>query len=92
MSIVTESDSRLMEMCSYISGGFVTEGSQCVVVVESKGSTPQMFSIIAKTPFQTSDELFSEVAEMLNTVPDNISVSVFGICGGFQGKSFKTNS
>lgn len=89
MSIVTESDSRLMEMCAFISGGFVTEGSQCVVVVEAKDSAPQMFSILSKTPHQTSDELFTEVAATLNTVPDNISVSVFGICGGFQGKTFK---
>lgn len=89
MSIVTDSDSRLMETCSLIAGGFVTEGSQCVVVVESKGSPPQMFSIISKTPHQTSEKLFSDVAMSLKTVPDNICVCVFGICGGFEGKDFK---
>lgn len=72
-----------------IAGGFVQEGSQCVVIVESNDNSEHlcMSSVKSATPRENPDELMKKLSSEMCKEVSKISVSVYAICGGIHGTS-----
>lgn len=75
------------EICALISGGFVESGSQCVVAIEYAGKQEcEMIPVESVTPEQPPEELLDMLSKALSQPASNLTVTVYGICGGIQGK------
>lgn len=74
-------------LCALISGGFVVSGSQCVVAIESKGKQEcQMIAVESVTPEDPPEQLLEKLSNSLSEPSCNLTVTVYGICGGLHGK------
>ena len=75
------------ELCALISGGFVVSGAQCVVAIESAGKQDcQMIAVESVTPEDPPEKLLEKLASAVSEPSSNLTVTVYGICGGLQGK------
>jgi hypothetical protein len=75
------------EICALISGGFVESGSQCVVAIECAGKQEcEMIPVESVTPERTPEELLEMLSKVVSQPAGSLTVSVYGICGGIQGK------
>ncbi|ACH46836.1 unknown [Feldmannia species virus] len=81
-------DSRNYEkVLCLIAGGFVEQGSQCVVVVEGSDKPEELQMSIVKsiTPDDDPDVLMKKLASESKIPLSKISVAVYAICGGIRG-------
>lgn len=77
----------ISELCALISGGFVVSGSQCVVAVESAGKKEcQMVAVESVTPEDPPEKLLEHLSKAISEPSSNLTVTVYGICGGIHGK------
>ena len=75
------------ELCALISGGFVVSGSQCVVAIETGGNKEcQMVAVESVTPEDPPEELLERLSKATSEPSSNLTVTVYGICGGIHGK------
>lgn len=85
MSVKTSTTTS--ELCALISGGFAVSGSQCVVAIESKGKQEcQMIAVESVTPEDPPEQLLEKLSDSISEPSCNLTVSVYGICGGLRGK------
>lgn len=78
------------EICALISGGFVESDSQCVVSIEYESDGKKeclMIPVQSKTPEESPETLMSILAKDVSQPEKNLTVSVYGICGGIRGTS-----
>lgn len=75
------------ELCALISGGFVVSGSQCVVAIEFAGKEEcEMIAVESVTPIATPEILLEQLSKAVSKPSSDLTVTVYGICGGIQGK------
>lgn len=75
------------ELCALVAGGFVESGSQCVVAIESVGKQDcQMIAVESVTPEDPPEKLLEKISDSISEPSCNVTVTVYGICGGLQGK------
>lgn len=92
MSTLTNSKS-ISDLCALISGGFVVSGSQCVVVVESVDKNEcQMVAVESVTPEETPEKLLEQLSKVTSEPSSNLTVTVYGICGGIHGNKNSENN
>ena len=74
------------DLCALISGGFVVSGSQCVVAIESADKNEcQMFAVESVPPEEPPEKLLEQLAKATSEPSSNLTVTVYGICGGIHG-------
>ena len=79
--------STTSELCALISGGFVVSGSQCIVAIEFAGKQEcEMIAVESVTPEEPPEKLLEKLSKAVLQPSSDLTVTVYGICGGIQGK------
>lgn len=63
-------------------------GSQCVVAIECSGKAEcEMIAVESVTPEQEPEKLLEHLSKAVSQPSSGLTITVYGICGGIQGKS-----
>lgn len=76
----------LEEICSYFSGGFVSENAPCLVHIKSTDLTyNNIVNVKSKDHDKNPDELMEYLSEMISIDKSNIIVEVYSLYGAIDG-------
>jgi len=76
----------LEEICSYFSGGFVSENAPCLVHIKSTDLTyNNIVNVKSKDHQKDPDELMENLSEIISIDKHNLIVEVYSLFGAIDG-------